>query len=73
MKICSNNCLNKSSCNCVQYCTGPLTLDVDKLLLGQRLPVNGIGSILCDVLLYETAFKYLVGDWRDTWVFRYLV
>lgn len=49
------------------------TLDVNKLLLGQRLAVNGIGSILGDVLLDEAAFKHLVGNRRDARVLRYLV
>lgn len=50
-----------------------ITLNVDKLLLRKRLPVDGVSSVLSNVFLDEAAFKYLVGDRGDAGVLRYLV
>lgn len=50
-----------------------LTLDVDELLLGQGLPVDGVCSILSDVLLYQPALEDLVRDGRQAGPLRDLV
>jgi len=59
---------------CMYICTYvSTTFDVDELLLGQRLAVHRVGSVLRDVLLDEPPLEHLVGHGGDARVLRDLV
>lgn len=49
------------------------TLDIDELLLRQRLAVDGVGSILRYIFLNQTPLEHLIGHRRDTGMLRHLV
>lgn len=52
---------------------GAVTLDVDELLLGQRLVVDRVGAVLRDVLLDQPPLVDVVGDGRHARVLGDLV
>lgn len=49
------------------------TFDVDELLLGEGLVVDGVGAVLGDVLLNQPPFVDMVGDRGDAGVLGHLV
>lgn len=49
------------------------TFNIDKLFLGQWLPIHRVCPILDDVLLDEPALKHLVGHRRNARVLWELV
>lgn len=49
------------------------TFDVDELLLGQRLVVDGVCAILCDILLNEPPLVDMMRDGGHTRVLRHFI
>lgn len=47
--------------------------DVDELLLGERLVVDGVGTILCNVLLNEPPLINMIRDRGHTWVLWHFI
>ena len=49
------------------------TFDVNELLLGQRLVVDGICDILCNILLNEPALVDMIRDRGHAWVLWHFI
>lgn len=49
------------------------TFDVNELLLGQRLVVDGVCAILCNILLNEPPLINMIRDGGHTWVLWHFI